>query len=71
MDSNNSIGIAKENYERIFKSFVRLHSMEKFPGTGIGLTIVRKGVERMGGRVGVESTPGQGSKFWIELPKAG
>ena len=68
---DNGIGIAEENHERIFKTFVRLHSMEKFPGTGIGLTIVRKGVERMGGRVGVDSTPGQGSKFWIELPKAG
>ena len=67
---DNGIGIAEENFERIFQTFKRLHSTEKFPGTGIGLAVVRKGVERMGGLVGVESTPGQGSKFWIELPKA-
>ena len=40
-----------------------------YGGTGIGLSIVRKGIERMGGRVGVESAPGEGSRFWIELSK--
>jgi len=64
---DNGIGIAPEHYERVFRVFERLHGAEEYPGTGIGLAIVRKGVERMGGRAGVESTPGQGSRFWIEL----
>jgi signal transduction histidine kinase len=67
---DNGIGIALEQQERIFRVFERLHGIETYPGTGIGLAIVRKGVARMGGRVGVESTPGQGSKFWVEMPKA-
>jgi PAS domain S-box-containing protein len=62
------IGIAPENTEKIFGVFHRLHHMDKYPGTGIGLAIVQKGVERMGGRVGVESEVGCGSRFWIELP---
>ena len=49
--------------------FERLHGGETYPGTGIGLAIVRKAIERMGGRVGVESELGRGSGFWIELPK--
>ncbi|PYK98787.1 MAG: two-component sensor histidine kinase, partial [Verrucomicrobia bacterium] len=49
--------------------FERLHGVETYPGTGIGLAIVQKGVERLGGRVGLESAEGQGSKFWIELKK--
>ncbi len=65
---DNGIGIAPEHQERIFRVFERLHGVEIYPGTGIGLAIVRKGLERMGGRVGVESQPGQGSRFWIELP---
>lgn len=65
---DNGIGIAPEDQERIFTPFERLHGVEAFPGTGIGLAIVRRGVERMGGRVGVFSQPGQGSLFWIELP---
>jgi PAS domain S-box-containing protein len=64
------IGIAPEHQHRIFQPFERLHGIESYPGTGIGLAIVRKGIERMGGRLGVESTPGQGSRFWFELPKA-
>jgi PAS domain S-box-containing protein len=64
---DNGIGIAPENHKRIFQVFERLHSSEVYPGTGIGLAIVRKGVERMGGRVGVESQGGEGSRFWIEL----
>jgi len=48
--------------------FERLHSAEEYPGTGIGLAIVSKGVERMGGKTGVESAPGKGSRFWVELP---
>lgn len=67
---DNGIGIAPESQTRLFRAFERLRGTETYPGTGVGLAIVRKGVEHMGGRVGVESSPGQGSKFWIELPKA-
>ena len=66
---DNGVGIAPEHQERAFRLFERLHGV-RYAGTGIGLSIVRKGVERMGGRVGLESTPGQGSRFWIELKKA-
>lgn len=68
--SDNGIGISPEHAERIFRVFERLHGQEAYPGTGIGLAIVRKGVERMGGTSGVESTLGVGSRFWIELPAA-
>jgi signal transduction histidine kinase len=67
---DNGIGIAPEHHERIFRVFERLNPAEDYPGTGIGLAIVRKGVERMGGHVGVESQPGGGSRFWIELSQA-
>ena len=65
---DNGIGIALERQQQIFSPFTRLHSEEEYPGNGIGLAIARKGVERMGGRIGVESALGQGSRFWIELP---
>lgn len=65
---DNGIGINPEAQTRIFNVFERLHSSEIYPGTGIGLAIVRKGIERMGGQVGVESRPGAGSRFWISLP---
>jgi signal transduction histidine kinase len=68
---DNGIGIAPEHQERVFNVFERLHGGETYPGTGIGLAIVRKGMERMGGRAGVESRLDQGSRFWIELPAAG
>jgi signal transduction histidine kinase/DNA-binding response OmpR family regulator len=66
---DNGIGIDPEYQERIFHVFERLHGIETYDGTGIGLAIVRKSIERLGGRVGVESTPGQGSTFWVELSK--
>lgn len=68
---DNGIGVAPEFHARIFRVFERLHGVEAYPGTGVGLAIVRKGVERMGGRVGVESKVDHGSRFWIELPLAG
>jgi PAS domain S-box-containing protein len=67
---DNGIGVAPEFHGRIFRVFERLHGVETYPGTGIGLAIVQKGVERLGGRAGVESSEGEGSRFWIELKKA-
>jgi signal transduction histidine kinase len=64
------IGIAPEHRGRIFGIFERLNRAEDYPGTGIGLAIVRKGIERLGGRWGLESELGKGSRFWIELPAA-
>lgn len=66
---DNGIGVPVELQDRIFEVFERLHTAA-YPGTGIGLAIVRKGAERMGGHVGVVSTPGTGSRFWIELNQA-
>lgn len=67
---DNGIGIAPEHQERIFQIFEKLHGIEVYSGTGIGLAIVRKGLERMNGCCGVESQLGVGSRFWIALPKA-
>ena len=67
---DNGIGIEPEHRERIFRAFERLHGVEQYPGTGIGLAIVQKGIARLGGQVGVESTLGQGSRFWVELRSA-
>jgi signal transduction histidine kinase len=68
--TDKGIGIAPQHTERIFQVFERLHGPEAYPGTGIGLAIVKRGVERMRGRYGVESEVGQGSTFWVELPAA-
>jgi signal transduction histidine kinase len=67
---DNGIGIPPGAHDRIFNVFERAHAGNKYPGTGIGLAIVRKALERLGGRVGVESEPGRGSCFWLELPAA-
>jgi signal transduction histidine kinase len=65
---DNGIGILPQHHEKIFGLFQRLHDNQTYPGTGIGLALVRKGAERLGGRAGVESEPGQGSRFWLDLP---
>jgi len=67
---DNGIGIAAEHQGRIFGLFERLHSGPNYSGTGVGLAIVRKGAERMGGHVGVDSKVGKGSRFWVELTSA-
>jgi PAS domain S-box-containing protein len=64
---DNGIGINTEEKGKLFGMFQRLHGND-YPGTGIGLAIVRKAVERMGGTSGVESEPGKGSRFWLDLP---
>jgi len=66
--ADNGIGFDVKFQERIFDIFQRLQRAEDYPGTGIGLAIVRKALARMGGRVWAESTPGQGAAFFIELP---
>jgi light-regulated signal transduction histidine kinase (bacteriophytochrome) len=55
-------------HDRIFEIFQRLHHVEDFAGTGIGLALVKKAVDRMKGRVWAESAPGRGATFFVELP---
>jgi signal transduction histidine kinase len=65
---DNGIGFDMKHRDRIFDIFQRLHRAEDYPGTGIGLAIVQKAVERMDGSVWVESEPGQGALFYLEIP---
>jgi len=66
--SDNGIGIPQEYWEKIFNIFQRLHSEDKYPGTGIGLATVKKAVGMLNGSVRVESVVGEGSSFIINLP---
>ncbi|MGH7944902.1 MAG: sensor histidine kinase, partial [Opitutaceae bacterium] len=67
--ADRGIGIEPKFHERIFRIFERLHGYSKYPGSGVGLAIARRAVERMNGRIWVESEPGKGSCFCLELPK--
>lgn len=65
---DNGVGFDMKYHDRIFEIFQRLHSEEDYAGTGIGLAIVRKAMERIGGRAWAESEPGKGATFYLEIP---
>ncbi len=66
---DNGVGFDMKYHHRVFEMFQRLHRAEDYPGTGVGLALVRKAMQRMGGRVWAESSPGQGACFFLELRK--
>ena len=66
---DNGIGIGEEYQEQVFNMFKRLHSTASYEGTGIGLALCKKIIERHGGDIGVTSSPGKGSTFWLTLPE--
>jgi signal transduction histidine kinase len=65
---DHGIGIAPDQHQKIFEVFQQAET--SYGGTGIGLSIVKKAIERIGGEVGVSSEPGKGSTFWVEIPRA-
>ncbi len=65
---DNGIGFDMKYNQRIFEIFERLHRLEDYPGTGIGLALVKKAMQRMGGRVWAQSAPGEGAAFYLQLP---
>jgi signal transduction histidine kinase len=66
---DNGVGFDMQYHDRVFDIFQRLHRFDDYPGTGIGLAIARKAVERMRGRVWAQSEPGRGSVFYLEIPR--